>query len=270
MSNMHKELIAHLYIMGLIKRAIAEQRHFYGRKENQDEFAETEISFLEITDTNFYFLCSNPEKLSVHEQEELLVNFSVRENDKLLPCEIKVRVTKLRLANGALFFSTTFPVGINHMQRRLFGRYPVKINYLQQLSLSFTNKDYAFQENWQSFDPECINWGDISIGGIMFYLKKNECWNKQLNNKSTLIVNCIFNNPQVAADSNPKNMFYIACEILEMQTVRETNLKFIRARFTNWTYQSFPNWEKIRNGQGIEAFAKYLFQYSYQNKINTN
>lgn len=270
MDYIHKELIAHSYIMKLIKQAIAEQRRFYARKENQDEYAETEISFLEITDTNFYFLCSNPEKLNVHEQEEILINFSVREKDKLLPCEIKVRVTKFRLANGALFFSTTFPVGINHMQRRLFVRYPVKTDYLQHLSLNFTNKDYALQEHWQPLDPECINWGDISIGGIMFYLKRHACWNKQLSNKSTLIVNCIFNNPQPTTDNNPKNMFYIACEILEIQNIKETNLKFIRARFTNWTYQLFPNWKKIHTGQGIEAVAKYLFQYSYQNKINTN
>lgn len=270
MDYIHKELIAHSYIMKLIKQAIAEQRRFYARKENQDELAETEISFLKISEDSFYFLCSNPEKLVIREQEELMINFSVRQNDKLLPCEIKVCITKIRLSNGSLFFSTTFPVGINHMQRRLFARYPIKTDYFQELSLNLTNKDYSFPEHWQPVAPECINWGDISIGGIMFYLKKHACWEKILNNKSTLILTCTFNTPHVTADSNPANMFYIACEILEMQNIKDTNLKFIRARFANWTYQKQINWEKIRNGQGIEAFAKYLFQYSYKNKITTN
>lgn len=269
MDNMHKAVIAHVYIMELIKQAVAEQRHFYARKENQDDLAETEITFLSISESNFYFICSNPEKLDIHEQEELLINFSVRQKDKLLPCELKVRASKLRLSNGALFFSTTLPISINHMQRRLFARYPVKTKYFQQLALSFTNKDYALAEHWQPFAPECINWGDISIGGIMFYLKKHECWLKQFNNKSTLILNCTLNSPQAAETSNPTNRFYFACEILEMQNIRETDLKFIRARFTHWTYQTFPNWKKIRNGQGIEAFAKYLFQYAYKNKIAT-
>lgn len=269
MEYIHKELIHHLYIMGLIKQAVAEKRHFYARKENQDELTETEIIFLSISENNFYFICSAPEKLAIHEQEELLINFSVRQKDKLLPCELKVRALKLRFSNGALFFSTTLPIKINHMQRRSFARYPVKTNYFQQLALNFTNKDYAAAEYWQPFEPECINWGDISIGGIMFYLKKHECWQKQFNNKSTLILNCTLNYPQAAASSNPTNMFSIACEILEMQNIHETNLKFIRARFTNWTYQTFPNWKKIHNGQGIEAFAKYLFLYAYKNKITT-
>lgn len=269
MEYIHKELIHHLYIKGLIKKAIAEQRHFYARKENQDELAETEITFLSISKSNFYFICSNPDKLSIHEQEELMINFSVRQNDRLLPCEFKVRASKLRFSNGALFFSTTFPIRINHMQRRSFARYSVKSKLFQQLTLNFTNRDYSCPEYWQPFDPECINWGDISIGGIMFYLKRHECWNKQLNNKSTLILNCIFNYPQAMASSNPTNMFHIACEILEIQNIRETNLKFIRARFTHWTYQTPINWKKIHANQGIEAVAKYLFLYAYKNRINT-
>lgn len=256
--------------MGLIKRAIAEQRRFYARKENMDEMAETEISFLNISETNFYFICSNPEKLDIHEQEELIINFSVRQNDKLLPCELKVCVTRFRISNGTLFFATTFPISVNHMQRRLFVRYPIKIDYFQELTLSFTNMDYPLTEYWQPFVPECISWGDISIGGIMFYLEKHTCWEEKFTNKSTPILSCRFNSPQAEAGSNPTNMFYIACEILEMQDFRKTNLKFIRARFTNWTYQTLPNWKKIRTGQGIEAFAKYLFQYAYKNKIATN
>lgn len=277
MSNIHKELIAHLYIMGLIKSAIAEQRHFYTRKKNQNEFSETEISVLNISETNFYFVCSNPEKLDIHEQEELIINFSVRQNDRLLPCELKVCVTRFRISNGTLFFATTFPISVNHMQRRLFVRYPIKTHYFQQLALSFTNRDYPLAEYWQPFDPNCISWGDISIGGIMFYLKKHDCWEKDFTNKSTLILNCTFNYtsttfnyPQMMPNNNPTNMFHIACEILEMQNTRETNLKFIRARFANWTYQKQINWKKIPNNQALEAFAKYLFQYAYQNKITTN
>lgn len=146
MAYIHKEFIAHFYAIGLIKKAIAEQRRFYSRKEDHDEFAETEISFLNISNTNFYFICNNPEKLDIHEQEELIINFSVRQNEKLLPCELKVRITKLRLSNGTLFFSTTFPISVNHIQRRLFARYPIKIEYFQQLSLAFTNSDFSLED----------------------------------------------------------------------------------------------------------------------------
>lgn len=254
--------------MGLVKRAIAEQRHFYTRKENQDEFAETEVSILNISETNFYFVCSNPEKLDIHEHDELIVNFSVRQNDKLLPCELKVHVGKFRISNGTLFFSTSFPISINHMQRRSFARYPIKTNYFQQLTLNFTNKDYPLAEYWQPFVPTCIIWGDISIGGIMFYLKKHDCWEEEFTNKSTLILSCTFN--PTSFSINPTNMFHIACEILEMQHIHKTNNEFIRARFANWTYQNQINWKKIRNNQGVEAVAKYLFQYSYLNKISNH
>lgn len=265
---MHNELIHHSYIMGLIKQAIAEERRFYGRKQNTDAYTETEISFLEISDNNLFFLCNSPEKLQIQEQDELLINFSVRLNGKLLPCELKVRVTKFRFSNGALFFSTTFPISVNHMQRRLFVRYPINIAYFQQLSMAFTNSDFALADKWQNFYPDCINWGDISIGGIMFYSKKHEDWNKTFTNKSSLILNCIFNAPQ--ANSSSFNAFHIACSILEMRAVKETNLKYIRAKFTHWTYQNTINWKKVPSADGIEALAKYLFQYSYKNKISAN
>lgn len=265
---MHNELIHHSYIMGLMKKAIAEERRFYGHKQNADAYSETEISFLEISDSNLFFLCNSPEKLEIQEQEEIMINFSVRFNGKLLPCELKVRVTKFRLSNGAIFFSTTFPISVNHLQRRSFVRYPIKIEYFQQLSLSFTNSDYVLADKWQPFHPDCINWGDISIGGIMFYLKKHEDWNKIFTNKSSLIFNCIINAPQT--NNNQFNAFYIACDILEMQNVKDSNLKYIRARFNHWTYQSSINWKKVPHNEGIEAFAKYLFQYSYKNKISAN
>lgn len=254
--------------MGLMKKAIAENRRFYGRKLNADAYAETEISFLEISDSNLFFLCNSPEKLTIQEQEEIMINFSVRSNDKLLPCELKVRVTKFRFSNGVIFFSTTFPISVNHLQRRFFVRYPIKTDYFQQLSMAFTGSDFALADKWQTFHPDCINWGDISIGGIMFYLKKHEDWNKTFTNKSLLIFNCIINAPQTG--NNQFNAFHIACNILEMQNVKDTNLIYIRAKFNHWTYQQPINWKKVPPNNGIEAFAKYLFQYSYNNKISAN
>ena len=87
----------------MIKRAIAENRRFYARKENQDDLSETEISFFNLSETNFYFTCTNPEKFKISEQDTLVINFSVRQNDKLLPCELKVRVLRTRISNGILF-----------------------------------------------------------------------------------------------------------------------------------------------------------------------
>lgn len=99
----------------------------------------------------------------------------------------------------------------------------------------------------------------------MFYIKKHENWDKIFTNKSSIILNCILNAPQ-AANNHQFNAFHLACDILEKQNIKETNLKYIRAKFSHWTYQQPINWKKVHLNDEIEALAKYLFQYSYKIK----
>lgn len=145
MELLHKEFIKKDHINEIIKQAFLNNRKLYCRKRNAGSLSEEQISFVNISDSQLYFMCLHSAQLTINNNDTLIIHFSVRHENTFLPCEISVRVKKHRIFDHKLFFSTTFPVSIRHLQRRQFVRYPIKPECFPKTEIAFTNTDCFLQ-----------------------------------------------------------------------------------------------------------------------------
>lgn len=267
MDFLHKELINREHIGNIIKQALNDDRKLFCRHQHAGEDEEVQITCVKSTDTHLYFMVPHSAQFEIQINDLLTIHFTVRHENRFLPCEISVRAKSFRLYQGRLFFYTSYPISIRHRQRRLFARYPVTADCFSQMELAYTNSDYFYSDKWNVFEPELVNIGNISIGGIMLFLRQNDSWEKKLTYRSTLILSCTFNTED--SRTAEKNAFYIAGSILDIQQSGHCRIKQIRVKFSHWTYQHNISWKEIKVNEGIEAMAKFLFQYAYKNKLVT-
>lgn len=270
MDFLHKEFINKEHICSVITQALNDDRKLYCRHHNDDEHHEVQIYCVKMTDANLYFKVEDSSRFKVQINNVLVIQFTVRHENKFLPCEISVRVKSSRLTQGQLYFYTSFPISIRHKQRRLFARYPVTADCFSQKELAFTDTDYFYQDKWKIFMPELVDYGNISIGGIMIYLTQHESWEKMLTYNSTLILSCVFKTEDSHITEKQLNAFHIAATILSIQQLKDSKIKQIRAKFSHWTYQHNISWRRLEKNCGIESMAKFLFQYAYRNKLPTD
>lgn len=270
MEFLHKEFINCEHINQVIRQAMADERKLFCRQHHADDQEEVQISCIKTTETHLYFMAAQSAQLKIQINDLLAVHFSVRHENKFLPCEISVRVKSFRLNQGKLFFYTSYPISIRHLQRRLFARYPVTANCFSEMELAFTNSDYFYREKWEIFQPELLDLSNISIGGMMFYLSENESWQKKLSYKSKLVLSCTFNTDNELVKEKNLNSFHIICTILDIQHITHCKKYQIRAKFSHWSCQGNINWKELKKNEGIEPMAKFLFQYAYKCKLPTN